>query len=83
MEWNLDDPTGTLEVTFNGVLPTRDEVGAFLERVKPIVSRSAIRTLLVNGERVNRRGPLIYPDIATPVLYAAARRRTVRVPTPS
>lgn len=83
MEWSLDDPTSTLEVTFNPVAPSRDEVGAFLEQVHPIISRSAIRTLLVNGERVNRRGPLTYPDVATPVLYEAARRRTLGVPTPS
>jgi len=84
MEWSLDDPTGTLEVTFNRTsAPSRDEVGAFLEQVKPIVGRSAIRTLLVNGERVNGRGLLTYPEIATPVLYAAARQRTVGVPTRS
>jgi hypothetical protein len=84
MEWSLDDSTDTLEVTFNqAVAPSRDEVVAFLEQVEPIVSRSAIRTLLVNGERVNRRGPLTYPDVATPVLYESARRRTLGVPTPS
>ena len=80
MEWSLDDPTGTLEVTFNpAAAPSRDEVGAFLEQVKPIVSQSPIRTLVVDGERMTRRGPLTYPDVAIPVLYEAARRRTVGV----
>ena len=83
MEWRLDEPTGTLEVNFSAVAPSREDVGAFLAVVKPIVSRSAIRTLLVNGERVTRRGPLTYPDVATRVLYEAARRRTVGAPVRS
>ena len=83
MEWSLDDPTGTLAVTFNAVVaPTRDLVDAFLDQVKPIAGGSTIQRLVVNGERVTRRGPLRYPDIATPVLYEAARRRTTGVPAP-
>jgi hypothetical protein len=38
---------------------------------------------MIDGERVNRRGRSAYPDIATAVLYEAARRRTFGVPTPS
>ena len=78
MDWRLDDPTGTLEVSFNGAAaPSRDEVGEFLEQVEPIVIQSVVRTLLVNGEPVTRRRPLTYPEVATPVLYEAARRRTL------
>jgi hypothetical protein len=78
MEWRLDDPTGTLEVTFNRAeAPSRDEVGAFLEQVKSIASQSAVRALLVNGERVTGHRALTYPEIATPVLYEAARWRTL------
>ena len=78
MEWRLHNLTGTLEVMFNRAeAPSRDEVGAFLEQVRPIASQSAIRALLVNGEPVTSRRPLSYPEIATPVLYEAARRRTL------
>jgi len=83
MEWRLDDPTGTLEVRCNlAEVPSRDEVGAFLEQVKPIASQSTGRTLLVSGEAVTRRRPLSYPEIATPVLYEAARRRSLGPRTP-
>jgi hypothetical protein len=83
MEWRLDHPTGTLEVTFNrGAAPSREEVGAFFEQIQPLLSERAVRTLLVNGERLAGRGPLTYPDIACPVLYEAARRRTLEVQYP-
>jgi hypothetical protein len=83
MEWRFDQSARILEVTFNGgEAPSRDEVGAFLRQVEPLVSSRAVQMLLINGKRVTHRRPLAYGEIASPMLYEAARRRSLRIPSP-
>jgi hypothetical protein len=80
MEWRFDQSARILEVTFNGGEgPSRDEVGAFLKQVEPLANNRAVQTLLINGKRVTHRRPLAYSEIANPMLYEAARRRSHRI----
>jgi hypothetical protein len=79
MRWELHERMGMLEVTFDEAPPpSREEVEGFLQQVQPLVADVEVRTLLVNGKRVNRTQGLSYPEIAGPIRYEAARRRTER-----
>jgi hypothetical protein len=79
MRWELHEEMRTLEVTFDEAPPpSREEVEGFLQQVQPLVADLEVRALLLNGERVNRPRGLSYPEIAGPIRYAAARRRTER-----
>jgi hypothetical protein len=87
MRWELHEQMGTLEVTFDEAPPpSREEVEGFLRQVQPLVADVEVRALLLNGERVKRNQGLSYPEIAGPIRYEAARRRTERtrsLPSPS
>jgi hypothetical protein len=79
MRWELHEQMGTLEVTFDEAPPpSREEVEGFLRQVQPLVADVEVRALLLNGERVKRHQGLSYPEIAGPIRYEAARRRTER-----
>ena len=79
MRWELHEEMRTLEVTFDEAPPpSREEVEGFLQQVQPLVAGVGVRALLLNGERVKRPQGLSYPEIAGPIRYEAARRRTER-----
>jgi hypothetical protein len=79
MRWELHEQMGTLEVTFDEAPPpSREEVEGFLQQVQPLVADVEVRALLLNGERLKRHQGLSYPEIAGPIRYEAARRRTER-----
>ena len=79
MHWELHEQMGTLEVSFDEAPPpSREEVEGFLQQVQPLVADVEVRALLLNGERVKRHQGLSYPEIAGPIRYEAARRRTER-----
>jgi hypothetical protein len=76
MRWQLRPPD-TLEISLlEGAPPSREEVNSFLEDVKPLVGMVGLHALVLDGERIDRRRPLTYPEIAAPILYEAARSRT-------
>ena len=79
MRWELHEQMAILEVTFDEAPPpSREEVEGFLRQVQPLVADVEVRALLLNGERVKRNQGLSYPEIAGPIRYEAARRRTER-----
>ena len=79
MRWELHEQLGTLEVTFDEAPPpSREEVEGLLQQVQPLVADVEVRSLFLNGERVKAHQGLSYPEIAGPIRYEAARRRTER-----
>jgi predicted pyridoxine 5'-phosphate oxidase superfamily flavin-nucleotide-binding protein len=78
MDWEVDGRTATLRIDFDeGPSPSRDEVEGFLRQVAPVLGRQTVRRVSVNGDPVIRRRNVTVEDVALPVLYEAAQRRSL------
>lgn len=76
LESQHDEGSGTLWVHFGeGLPPSRAEVDEFLLQLSPLLRAGTVRSVSVNGARVNRLRSQTVDDVASPVRYEAARRR--------